>query len=602
MPVQQAPEPAKQPDAPHAQYAGQWLNTQCSMVSQCLGGAVYGFDGTRLVLLASWPDSAFDPGVSPQQLGQLRDKGQRLEIPLPPDREGAAASVSRLVQPIQLYGAPSDLLVVLDVETQEPGQLRAIGNLLGWGSEWLPMALRDDQDRRGPSRDVFPLLAICLDQPDFRSLATTLVTQLAQRFDCQRVSLGLREGQRTEVVVLSHTARFKQEANLLRAIALVMDEALDQDRIVRFPAPPEEKTSLTYAHATLARETGDGAVLTLPFSHHNDVTGALTLERDSARPFDEAATDLLERSMAVIAPVMLLMQREQMGVLARFRQSLGKTARALLGPSRFRLKLGVLGLLAAVAFFSVATGTWRITAEAVVEGRIQRAIAAPIDGFIKSADARAGDTVAAGDLLGTLDDGDLNLERLKWSTMRQQLVSESREAVAQGNRAEVSIIAARIDQADAELRLLDEQLARTRINAPFAGVVIEGDLSQSLGTPVSRGDVLFRVAPLADYRVVLKVDERDVAAIKEGQAGTLVLASMPDRQWPLEVERITSVSSAESGENYFRVEAALRAEGSSLRPGMEGVGKIELGEARLAWIWSRELISWVRLQIWRWWR
>ena len=37
-----------------------------------------------------------------------------------------------------------------------------------------------------------------------------------------------------------------------------------------------------------------------------------------------------------------------------------------------------------------------------------------------------------------------------------------------------------------------------------------------------------------------------------------------------------------------------------LRPGMEGVGKIELGEARLIWIWSRDLIAWLRLQVWKW--
>ena len=150
--------------------------------------------------------------------------------------------------------------------------------------------------------------------------------------------------------------------------------------------------------------------------------------------------------------------------------------------------------------------------------------------------------------------------------------------------------------------LLDEQLARTRISAPFPGVVIEGDLSQRLGTPVSRGDVLFRVAPLADYRVVLLVDERDIAAIREGQAGSLVLASMPERRWPLTIARITSVSSPGDGANVFRVEASLEGAANELRPGMEGVGKIELGEAKLVWIWSRELLGWLRLQLWTWWR
>lgn len=592
-----APDPAIQAAQLQAHHAQRWLQTQCSMIRLCRGGAIYKYQDGEAALLAVWPDSDYDPAVTLEALERACVSGERLELALP-----AGSAGTRLVHPIKLFGASGDLLVVVDVDTRQQPELKAIGNLIGWGSEWLPMALKGEQDRRGPSRDVFPLLAICLDQVDFEALATTLVTQLAQRFHCQRVSLGLRRRRQTEVAVLSHTARFKQEANLLRAIALAMDESLDQDRTIRFPGTDGEDSTLTYAHEALARETGDGSILTLPFSHHSDMMGALTLERDGARPFEPDAVDMLERTMAVIAPVMLLMRREQMGLLSRMFGSIRTSLRALLGPAHFRAKAAALTLLAAVIFFSLATGTWRVTADAVVEGSVQRSIAAPIDGFIKSAEARAGDLVEAGDLLGTLDDGDLNLERLKWSTLRQQLVSESREAVAEGNRAEVSIIAARIEQARAELQLLDEQLARTRISAPFSGVVIDGDLSQRLGTPVSRGEILFRVAPLDDYRVVLKVDERDIAAIDEGQHGTLVLASMPGRKWPLHVDRITSVSSPEEGSNYFRVEAALEGSAGELRPGMEGVGKIELGEAKLIWIWSRELLAWLKLQIWTWWR
>jgi hypothetical protein len=132
--------------------------------------------------------------------------------------------------------------------------------------------------------------------------------------------------------------------------------------------------------------------------------------------------------------------------------------------------------------------------------------------------------------------------------------------------------------------------------------VIEGDLSQRLGTPVSRGEALFKVAPLDDYRVVLLVDERDIRPVNAGQEGALVLASMPDRSLPIRVDRITSVSTAEDGSNVFRVEASLMEPGVGLRPGMEGVGKVDLGQARLGWIWTRELAGWLRIKTWTWWR
>ena len=37
-----------------------------------------------------------------------------------------------------------------------------------------------------------------------------------------------------------------------------------------------------------------------------------------------------------------------------------------------------------------------------------------------------------------------------------------------------------------------------------------------------------------------------------------------------------------------------------LRPGMEGVGKVLVGERPLLWIWAHPLLDWLRLGWWRW--
>ncbi len=577
--------------------AKRWLLTQCGMIGRASGGAIFvpspSADSPQP--LCHWPED-HGPIMPTEEFSRALATAEPIRLVLPNGQ-------TRLIRSTPSSDLSAALLVVLDVESTDNKQLLAIENLLAWGAEWLAYSL---QQSAGPGDDVlaevFPLVAVCLDQPDFQSLTTTLVTELALRFDCQRASLGIRRRRQTEVVALSHSARIKQDANLLRAISLAMDEAVDQDRVLSFAGEGAVERGLDFAHRALAKETGDGCILTLPFSHHGDLLGALTLERPLAEPFDARSIEVLERMLAVLAPVMLLMRQEEMGLFSRSIQSVGRTTRKLLGPSRYGLKLLALSLIVLVAVMTLVHGDWRVTADAVIEGRVQRTIAAPIDGFIQSAEARAGDLVTNGDLLGTLDDSDLKLERLKWSTLRQQMVSESREAVAQRNRAEVGIIAARIEQADAELRLLDEQLARTRITAPFDGIVIEGDLSQRLGTPVSRGDALFKVAPLADYRVALMVNERDIQPVSAGQEGALVLASMPDRRLPIRVERITSVSTAEDGSNVFRVEASLTDSGEGLRPGMEGVGKIDIGQARLGWIWTRELLAWLRIKTWTWWR
>jgi len=59
---------------------------------------------------------------------------------------------------------------------------------------------------------------------------------------------------------------------------------------------------------------------------------------------------------------------------------------------------------------------FRITAPSVVEGEVQRSIAAPFQGFIRDAKFRAGDVVHSGQVLATLDDRDLRLDLARWQS------------------------------------------------------------------------------------------------------------------------------------------------------------------------------------------
>jgi multidrug efflux pump subunit AcrA (membrane-fusion protein) len=121
-----------------------------------------------------------------------------------------------------------------------------------------------------------------------------------------------------------------------------------------------------------------------------------------------------------------------------------------------------------------------------------------------------------------------------------------------------------------------------------------------LGTPVELGKVLFQIAPLDDYRVILQVEERDIAHLVTGQRGELTLAGIPNQHMDFSVEQITPVSTSQEGRNYFRVEAHLFSPSERVRPGMEGVGKVIAGERKLIWIWTHNLINWLRLSAWKW--
>jgi multidrug resistance efflux pump len=276
-------------------------------------------------------------------------------------------------------------------------------------------------------------------------------------------------------------------------------------------------------------------------------------------------------------------------------------ARHLVGPRHTALKLWTGLAVAATLFFAIVHGDYQITAQAALEGTVQRAVAAALPGYIAEARARAGDVVRKGDLLATIDDRDLRLERLKWVSQRAQKTSEYREAMAGQQRARIQVLGSQLAQAEAQIALIDEQLSRTRIVAPFDAVVVKGDLSQSLGAPVERGNVLFELAPLDAYRIIMKVDERDITRVTVGQEGQLALSSMPHEPVPMRVEKITPVSVVEEGRNFFRVEASAQGGIEKLRPGMEGVGKIHVERRRLIWIWTHKIGHWLRMWVWSWW-
>jgi hypothetical protein len=59
------------------------------------------------------------------------------------------------------------------------------------------------------------------------------------------------------------------------------------------------------------------------------------------------------------------------------------------------------------------------------------------------------------------------------------------------------------------------------------------------------------------------------------------------------------VAVAEDGRNHFRVEAELGQSAPRLSPNMEGVGKVDAGQASPLWIWTRPLLDWMRLAWWK---
>jgi RND family efflux transporter MFP subunit len=500
----------------------------------------------------------------------------------------------RVAYPLQL-GSDAQGAIVVEVEGAPEQQGRII-QLLRWGETWLRLALQRSE-QHGSDVTAANLIRAGLAQPGLDDTLTALLARLPELAGCTRVALGALKNDRIRLAGISGVAEPATRSDRVRLIERAMREAFDAAAPCCWPggdgAAAEQQALVDAAglHAVCSVPVHEGLPLPLVFTF--EFAGDANWSDRSKQRCDDAAV--------LVAPLVALRRERANGWWARLIALIGDGTRTLTARTGLRGRMAWMLTALTIVGLGLSTGSYRVSAPAVIEGAVQRAIVAPFDGYIDTAEVRAGQTVAAGDLLARLDDRDLQNDRRRIQAEQNELADQHRQAVATLDHAGARVLEAQLAQNQAQLALIDEHLARTALRAPLDGVVISGDWSRALGVPVTRGDLLFEIAPLDDFRVAINVGDRDVAEVSDGQTGELVLSAMPRTPVRLRVTEIATLAADDAAEPGFRVEAEVIDELARLRPGMEGVAKIEVGERRRWWIWTHPLTDWLRLQWWRWW-
>lgn len=584
-------------------YARAWLTLLCRMVPGSERAVLVLRQGGVLAPVARWPEgdlgSAQLSHVAELALTERRGVVSRARNRAARSDGGRGA---HLAFPLLRNGEEQGVVAV-ESTCATDALLRDAMRQLQWGVSWIELHQRRSQAAEDAARlrqgyAALEVMAATLSAERFDAAARACATEIALRLDASRVAIGWLERRTIRVAAVSHAVGPGQRTEAMQALAAAMEEAVDQQASLLFPMPNGATLPSRAAHARLAA-VGGPHILTVPLTVHGRIAGAVTVERQ--QPIDQAAIDLTEAIAALVGPVLGQLRQSERWLSTIALHILLRTLRQLIGPEHYVLKLTAAAVAGVVGFFALYHTSYQVSARATVEGEVRRTIASGLDGYIAGEFARAGQVVHAGDMLATLDDSEMKLQRLRWIATRQQHQLELDRALAGGSRADVVIADAQIAEASAEIALLDQQLARTRIVAPFDGLITNGDLSQSVGMPVQRAQVLFEIAPLDSYRVIVRVPDADIAQVVPGRAGTLLLSALPDRLFGLHVVRVTPIAEQNDGNNTFHVEARLDQVSPQLRPNMEGVAKLDAGRHLLIWIWTHHLIDAIRLRLWAWW-
>lgn len=475
-------------------------------------------------------------------------------------------------------------------------QLELTANLLGISERRLALQNRQAGLRR--LQQAMETLSAINRHNRFTSTAMALCNEAASQWQCERVNVGFLKGRYVRLKAMSHTEDFSRKMKIVQDIESVMEECLDQDCEVLYPAS-QEATYISRAAGELSKQHGPLAVLSVPFRQAGEARGALTLERESSKSFNLEEIEAIRLACELCTARLLELYEHDHWIGARAVAKARSALATLVGPKYTWMKiLGIL-IFGVILFLIFGKGQFRAEAPFVVEATYQQVVCASFDGYIKGVNVEVGDTVKENETtLAELDTAELRLQLAAAKAENAGYLKQVAAAMRDGETAQAQIAQANSDKAQAQIDLLNYLIEQGRIISPISGAVVKGDLKRQIGAPVKKGDVLFEVTPLESLRAELLVPEDLIFDIAIDQEGYLATVSYPSQRLKFIVERINPMAEVVGNRNVFKVRVRLLETRSWMRPGMEGVAKVSIGKRRYVWIWTRRFVNWLRMKLW----
>jgi RND family efflux transporter MFP subunit len=216
----------------------------------------------------------------------------------------------------------------------------------------------------------------------------------------------------------------------------------------------------------------------------------------------------------------------------------------------------------------------RVGAAGQAEAFRRTALAAQVEGVVRSAPVRENDAVASGRALLQIDTTEHSLgvaqaraDLLAAETDYRQRTLFDDEIVDPAVRSERERVArsmSGLDQAEVQMRQAELQLDRTRVVAPFGGRI--ADLRVVEGQYVTVGTELMTVVDLDPIKVEVQVLEAELGSLSEGRQAEVSFAAFPGEVFLGAIETINPVVDPES--RTGRVTVLLSNSDGRIKPGM----------------------------------
>ena len=414
--------------------------------------------------------------------------------------------------------------------------------------------------------------------PDTQGLGTALRKWAA----CDIVAIGFSErGGMPKLVHISDVVSPDLKTHRSRLYQKVMHEALDREEVLVWPQQTEglqesslllrelvQDTSMQQGCAVGLKTAGGGMVaLILLWGGTGDRSGSIKE---------------LQGCSGLLAPLFYQTLRDEQRTGAKG------------APSSSSIVKKVVGICAAALFcgwFFFYPMDFNLHPEAQIKPVQLRYVVAKFDGLIDEVFAEPGDQVKSGSELASLDEREIALELSSLEADSVKALKMRDNHHVRGEVAAAQIAQLEYQRLQERASLLTMRQSQLEIKSPTDGIVLSGDLKRRKGGPVSRGQVLFEIAPLDPVLVELGVADEDIGHLREGQEVTVRFDGFPGRSWHGQVEKIAPASKLIEGKNLFTAAFELDNSDNALQPGMRGDGSIHAGKRSPAWIYFHKPVQ-----------
>lgn len=309
--------------------------------------------------------------------------------------------------------------------------------------------------------------------------------------------------------------------------------------------------------------------------------GALLFARDE--PWDDAELTLLERAAGLFALIWSVHDRP----------SVWRRWRGVLGGSRWRKAAAAAALVALMLPVRLS-----VLSPAEIVAHDPAILRAPIDGVVERVHVLPNQAIAEGQLVAELDRttllGRQEVARKALTTAQAEFDQATQQSFFDPKaKGQVAVIKSRIDERTADLALIEDQMARSQLRAPRAGVAVLDDPSEWIGRPVTVGEKVVAVADPADVEVEAWLVPSDVIALKPGDPLTLFLNTDPLDPVAATLAYVTFEASLRpDGTLAHRIRARIVEGESRPRLGLKGTARLDGERVPLVyWLFRRPLAT-----------